>query len=205
MTILTYNSLCNFGLVNIVSVTKPVWLRTLVVVVALSSVVVALGVGVRIGVVAVVLVALLAVAVVVVVASGSGGRGSRSGGGGVDGGGLNGGGLAHDGDAEELLVALGDVELRLGAVDLVGSDRVGQVELVLLDLGLDGLEADVAGNLGRHVGLDVGVGLLDGEAATKGTSKGVVSAPDRADVSSRSCLCVKKTWLAFCPPSALEL
>lgn len=160
-------------------------MRLLVVALGIRSVGVALG---RIAIaltssVAVVLVA----SVLVAVGSGSGGRGcGRGRGGGVDRNSLDSGGLAHNGKAEQGLVAVDDVQLLRGAVNLVGSNRSGQVNLVLLDLVLDRLQALNGTDLSSDVGLDVGVGLLDGKAATEGTSKGVVSAPDSADISSGS-------------------
>lgn len=115
-----------------------------------------------------------------------GGSRARGGtGGGGHGGCLDGGGLAHDADAEHLVVARDGVQLGGGAVDLVGGDGGGQVDLVLLDLGLDPLEGLGGGDVGGHVGLGGGIGLLDGEAATEGTGEGVVTASDGADVSGR--------------------
>lgn len=160
-----------------------------VIVVALGVGVTGVGsVGIALGGVAVVLVATLLA--VVVVRGGSGGRGSS---GGItssssvaDINSLDSGGLAGDGEAEESLVVLDNVQLLRSSIDLVGSNGSGQVKLVLLDLVLDSLGINGATNLGSNVGLGVGVGLLDSKAATEGTSKGVVTTSDSADVASRS-------------------
>lgn len=74
----------------------------------------------------------------------------------------------------------------LGSGGLVGSDGAGEVGLVKLDLLLDFGLGGGSGDLRGDVGLCVGVGLLDGEAATERTGEGVVAAANGADVASRS-------------------
>lgn len=143
------------------------------------------GIAIALGSVASVLAA--SVLVAVVGGSGSAGRGrSRGRRGSVDSNRLDSGSLGGDGEAEQGLVVLDSGLLRRGAVHLVGSNGGGQVNLVLLDLVLHILQAGGGADLRSDVVLDVGVGLLDGEAATKGTSKGVVSAADSAHISSGS-------------------
>lgn len=83
----------------------------------------------------------------------------------VGGTGLDGRGLDGDAGDDAVLDLLGGGELLWGAVDLVCGDSDGEILLVLLDLGLDVLEGLGGGDLRGDVGLDVGVGLLDGEAA----------------------------------------
>ena len=68
---------------------------------------------------------------------------------------------------------------------LVSLDRVLKVLLVLENLIVDTLQG-LGGLDGlRSVGLLVGIGLLNGEAATERTGEGVVAASNSADVSGR--------------------
>lgn len=86
--------------------------------------------------------------------------------GGVSSWGLHDSGLGNDARAHQLGdVGHGGLLLR-GTVDLVGGNGSGQVLLVLLDLSLHLVQGGGGRDLGCHVCLDVGVDLLDSEAAT---------------------------------------
>lgn len=79
------------------------------------------------------------------------------------------------------------ISLVVGSV-LVGLDGVREVLLVLEDLSINSLELLSSLDVLRSVGLFVGIGLLNGEAATEGTSEGVVTASYGADVTGGSYL-----------------
>lgn len=79
------------------------------------------------------------------------------------------------------------IGLVVGSV-LVGLDGVREVLLVLENLSINSLELLSSLDVLRSVGLLVGIGLLNGEAATEGTSEGVVTASYGADVTGGSYL-----------------
>lgn len=95
----------------------------------------------------------------------------------------HGSGLAHETGLEDGVdgggVLLGFAGAGL-AVSFDGDGQRGHVDHALVLNLVDGLEGgDRVGRVGGRLGVD----LLDGEAAAKGTGDGVVAAPDGADVA----------------------
>lgn len=98
--------------------------------------------------------------------------------------GLLGESRSHNGVAQESINGRLVLLRRVGTRILVRLDSVREVGLVLCNLVRDLLQSLCSGDLLRAVGLFFGVNLLDGEAATEGTGKGVVAAANGADVAS---------------------